>query len=219
MRLELGEPVRCTDDAIGKLADVVIDPAGRRVTHLVVQPRHGYGLARLVPVKLVKGGDREISLGCTVEEMCRLPTTQQFAYLQAGDAPADDPDWDVGIEDVLPEPHYETTGFGEYPAAYDPNVEVTYDRVPKGEVEVRRSSAVTSADGHAVGDVHGFVLDDEERITHLLLVRGHLWRRREVTIPIAAVSKLETDSVTVSLTRDQVKALPASKAHRVGGGR
>ncbi len=38
MRLDLGSPVRCTDDAFGELADVVIDPETRRVTHLVVQP-------------------------------------------------------------------------------------------------------------------------------------------------------------------------------------
>ena len=49
MRLELGTSVRCTDDTFGELADVVIDPISKRLTHLVVRPRHEDGLARLVP--------------------------------------------------------------------------------------------------------------------------------------------------------------------------
>ena len=57
MRLDLGCPVRCTDDAFGELADVVIDPTTRRVTHLVVQPRRPSEPARLVPVDRARGGD------------------------------------------------------------------------------------------------------------------------------------------------------------------
>ena len=52
---------------------------------------------------------------------------------------------------------------------------MTYDRVPKGEVEIRRSSAVTSADGHDLGQVDGFLVDGEAHITHFILERGHLW--------------------------------------------
>ena len=58
MRLELGAPVRCTNEELGELADVVIDPVRKRVTHLVVQPRHEHGLARLVPVELVEAAAR-----------------------------------------------------------------------------------------------------------------------------------------------------------------
>jgi hypothetical protein len=40
MRLELGSRVDCTDESFGTLADVVIDPTSRRVTHLVVERDH-----------------------------------------------------------------------------------------------------------------------------------------------------------------------------------
>ena len=43
MRLELGGSVRCEDDLLGELADVVIDPTTKRVTHLVVEPHHETG--------------------------------------------------------------------------------------------------------------------------------------------------------------------------------
>ena len=37
MRLEIGNRVRCTDKVYGELADMVVDPLEKRVTHLVVQ--------------------------------------------------------------------------------------------------------------------------------------------------------------------------------------
>jgi len=217
MRLELGSPVRCTDDAFGELADVVIDPTKRRVAHLVVQPHNRHGLARLVPVELAEAGDEahpEVSLRCTVEEVRRLAPVQEFAYLRLGEFPLNDPDWDVGVQDVLALPYYDALGFGPTPTEYEPHIALTYDRIPKGEVEIRRASAVTSADGHPLGHVDGLIVDGEEQITHLVLEHGHLWGRREVTIPIGAVTRVETDAVTLSLSKDEVEALEPVPVHR-----
>ena len=61
MRLEIGDRVRCTDGVYGELADIVIDPLEKRVTHLVVRPEQGEGGARLVPIQLAKGSDDEQS--------------------------------------------------------------------------------------------------------------------------------------------------------------
>ena len=220
MRLELGTPVRCTDDTFGELADLVIDPTSRRLTHLVVRPSHQEEqAARLVPIELAEGGGEEsgLSLRCTVDEVNRLEPVQEFAYLRVGEFPLEDPDWDVGVQDLLAMPYYESAvGFGAS-TNIDPDVGMSYDRVPKGEVEIRRSSTVTSAGGHHLGQVDGFLIDSEEQITHVILERGHLWGRREVTIPIGAVAKVETDAVTLSLSKDEVGALPSVPVHRSWG--
>lgn len=214
MKLELGNPVRCIDGPFGDLADVVIDPIRRRVTHLVVEPHHRHGLARLVPVDLAAAERRGISLRCTLEDADHLSPVQDFAYLRFGELPANDPDWDVGIENVLALPYYGYAGLGDELMDTDPHVPMTYDRVPKGEVEIRRASEVTSVDGHHLGHVDGFLVDGEDQITHVVLERGHLWGRREVTIPIGVVTRVETDSVTVRLTKDEVGAFPAVPVHR-----
>ena len=211
MRLELGTSVRCTDGAFGELADVVVDPKTRRVTHLVVRPRRPTGATHLVPVGLAEpAGDREICLTCTVEEAQGLESVQEFAYLRLGHVPVEDPDWDVGVEEVLATPYLGNADIGGYVAPYDENLGVSYDRIPKGEAEIRRASDVISSDGRAVGHVDGFVVDADEQITHVVLVRGHLWRKRCVAIPIDAVDMVETDSVTLRLTTKEIGKLPAA---------
>jgi sporulation protein YlmC with PRC-barrel domain len=215
MRLELGSRVRCTDQSLGELADVVIDPVKRRVTHIVVKPHYGEGQPRLVPIELVQAGDdeRTISLRCTAAEVLEQPTVEEFAYLHLDQAAASDPDWDVGVTRVLAMPYYESGGMDGYVGGSQ-DVGVVYDRVPKGEVEVRRSSSVLTSEGHYVGDVDGFLVDDEDHITHFVLERGHLWGRREVTVPIGAIEKLESDTVTIGLTQKELGELPSHRVHR-----
>jgi sporulation protein YlmC with PRC-barrel domain len=219
MRLEIGNRVRCTDGVYGELADIVIDPLEKRVTHLVVQPERGEGEARLVPIELAKGRDdeqREIELECTLDEAQGFESVHVSAYLRLGELPVEDPDWDVGVQDFLAMPYYPGLDVGASPGGLDSHVTMYYDRVPKGEVEVRRASAVISADGHSLGEVDGFVVDADEHITHLVLERGHLWGRKEVTIPIGAVARVESDAVHVALSKDEVGALPAVRVGRHG---
>jgi sporulation protein YlmC with PRC-barrel domain len=218
MRLEIGNRVHCTDGVYGELADIVIDPLEKRVTHLVVQPEHGAGEARLVPIQLAKGRDdeqHEIELECTLDKAQGFESVREAAYLRLGESPAEDPDWEVGVEDVLALPYYEGSNLGPYPEL-DSGVTVYYDRVPKGEVEVRRASAVISTDGHSLGEVDGFVVDADKHITHFVLERGHLWGRKEVSIPIGAVARVESDEVHVALSKDEVGALPAVRVGRHG---
>lgn len=220
MRLRLGTPVVCTDGAYGDLADVVIDPVARHVTHLVIEPHHHHGLARLVPLDLASpapGPNGEISLRCTTADVHRLDAVQEFAYLRVGERPAQGAGWDVGVEDLLALPCYDGSASDAY-WLVEPAYGISYDRIPKGEVEIRDASLVSSADDHVLGHVGGFLVDPDSNITHLVLRRGHLWGRREVTIPIGAVANVATDSVTLSLTTDDVAALPRVHIGRGSGG-
>jgi sporulation protein YlmC with PRC-barrel domain len=219
MRLEIGNRVHCTDGAYGELTDIVIDPLEKRVTHLVVQPEQSVGEARLVPIELAKGRDDEqhaIELDCTLDKAQGFESVHESDYLRLGESPAQDPDWDVGIEDVLAMPYYSGLDAGPLYPDEVAGVVVYYDRVPKGEVEVRRASAVISADGHSLGEVDGFVVDADKHITHFVLERGHLWGRKEVTIPIGAVARVESDAVHIALSKDEVGALPAVRVGRHG---
>ena len=214
-RLELGRPVWCSDGRFGELADVVVDPGIRRVTHLVVQQHGSVGGARLIPVDLAETEDDggAITLACTLEAAGTYPGISEATFLRLEGLPSSDPDWDVGIQTVLAVPSYSPSELGVYPSGFDPPIEVMYDRVPKGEVEIRRESAVVSADGLHLGHVDAFV-SDGARISEIVMRRGHLWGKRDVAIPIDAVARVENDAVTLSLTKDDVGRLPSVRARR-----
>ena len=84
---------------------------------------------------------------------------------------------------------------------------VTYDTIPLGEVEVRRGDAVHATDGD-IGRVQGLVIDPRSHhVTHVLLQEGHLWGRKEVSIPISSVTRVD-DGIWLSITKQDVAGLP-----------
>lgn len=217
MRLDLGSRVRCTDEVFGELADVVVDPTTGRVTHLVVsRSRHGDD-PRIVPIARASPDAEagEVLLDATVDEIQSLESPRMSSYVRLGQPASNDPDWEVGIEDAYALPYLlPGDGFSSAIEDPDPHMIVGYDRIPKGEVEIRRASAVTSADGHHVGHVDGLLVADDTHISHVVLQHGHLWGRREVGIPISDVDRVENDEVVLRLTREEVGALPAVRVHR-----
>jgi uncharacterized protein YrrD len=210
MNLELGTTIRCSDGAVRELADVVVDGPGRRVTHLVVQPKRQHEEARLVSLELVgEDANGGVSLFCTAETLDGLERVREYAYLPAGQQPEENPQWDVGVEDVLVVPSVEPLDMAE--PELDPNVNLMYDRVPKGEVELRVTSSVYSKDEHRVGSVNGVVVGEDGVITVLTLQRGHLWWRREISVPVDAIASLENDVVTLAAEKSELKQFPSQR--------
>jgi hypothetical protein len=84
---------------------------------------------------------------------------------------------------------------------------IASDRVPVGEVEVRRGDPVHASDGF-IGSVAGLIVDPADpQVTHVLLAEGHLWGRKQVAIPIGAMTRRDQE-IRVDLTREQIEALP-----------
>lgn len=209
-RLQLGIAVGCVDGEFGDLADIVIDPGQRRVTHLVIQPSQLPGSRRLAPMGLATkaANSSEIVLRCTVKNAQVLPSVQEVASLSQ--LRSDDPEWDVGVKDVLPTAPYDAGAMVEYYPDPDPDITMLCDRVPKGEVEIRHGSEITTADGHDAGSIDGLLVEGE-KITRLVLHHGFLWKRRELTVPIDAVETLSTDKVVLRLTAAELGKLPSER--------
>jgi sporulation protein YlmC with PRC-barrel domain len=84
---------------------------------------------------------------------------------------------------------------------------ITYDAIPLGEVAIRRGQHIHATDGD-IGMVEGLVIDPRNHhVTHVLLQEGHLWGRKEVAIPISAVTDFE-DGIRLDITKQEVQDLP-----------
>ncbi len=211
MKLELGVPVSFAAGGEGVVADVIVDPHARVVSHVVVAPRRHHERARLVPIADVDPDAQGEMLRCkhAPEHYPLVESTQFVKMSQPIEASGN---WDVGIEEVSALPYYtgEFDGFAwsRYPGL-DENapVEVTFHRIPKGHVEIRRQSPVFGSDETRLGRVDGFLVSGDD-ITHVVLEEGHLLGHREVAIPVADVRSVSNDSVVLSLTAAEVEALP-----------
>ena len=224
MRLDLGDAIECADGVWGEVTDVVIDPTTRRVTHLVVAPQHRHDLARLAPIEKVhaRSSDNRIVLDYTACEISKLEPVRKSAFLRLGEVPVEDPDWQVGVSDMLALPYYGSLSAGGLgtpiePLGIDGHVTEIYDRVPKDKVEIRRASVVFSSDEHLLGHVDGFVVDSDELISHVILEQGHLWGKKDVTIPLGAIAEIGNDQVKLNLSKDEVGELTSVPVHRRPG--
>jgi sporulation protein YlmC with PRC-barrel domain len=202
--LVIGVPVRCDEGPCGVLSRLVVDPTDNTVTHLVVEPpHHHHALGRLVPVALLADGDGdgdgELRLTCSLDAFRALRHAEKTEFLEGESSwRADNP----GV-------HMDYSGMGAmvWPY-YSGRTPVTYESVPLGEVEVRRGDHIHSTTG-AIGKVQGLVIGPADRhVTHVLVQRGHLWGAKDIAIPIGAVTSIDTEGVHVSLSKDDIGALP-----------
>lgn len=198
--------MKCEDGICGELARVVIDPLAKAVTHVVVDPRHPSGPTKLVPVEVVEpaedaGADGELSLRCSRAELMEMDDAEDAQFL-----PGTNPEWGYGPGRVLLWAYYGLELGVEGIGGPVPQP-VIYDKVPAGEVQVRRGDTVKATDG-AIGRVKGLVVDpSDHHVTHVLLQEGHLWGQKQVAIPITAVAEMG-DEIRLSMSRQQVQALP-----------
>ena len=185
----MGAKASCVDGPGGKVSRMIIDPATETVTHLVIQPKHPLGVGRLVPLDLVETTAGDIRLRCTVEEFGELEPAQETELI-------DDVTAGLGIG-----------GLNAPMGVISPVQTILEDVVPLGEADVDRGDPVHALDGE-IGRVHGCQVDpDDHRVTHVLLAEGHLWGRKEVAIPVSAVTTVE-NGIWLNLTKKQVEDLP-----------
>ena len=72
MPFRIGADATCTDGACGQVSRIIVNPVTREVTHFVVDPKHRYGRARLVPVDLADATMGQIRLRCTLARVSWL---------------------------------------------------------------------------------------------------------------------------------------------------
>src|SRR5208282_4137682 len=77
----IGAGASCTDGVGGKVTCVVVDPLARAITHLVVEPKHWHGAARLVPLDLVDATTGDIRLRCSLAEFEKLDPAEATRVL------------------------------------------------------------------------------------------------------------------------------------------
>lgn len=195
--------VSCTDGHCGTSVAVTLNPESWQISHIVVEDHAGN--QRFVPLALVARSSRvEIWLDCTESAFKEMPLFLVTEYVerapqQSGDWENEEGEWQDSID---------VSSFEMTSDAYGVPLEV--ERVPEGEMSFHRHTDIEATDGH-VGKVAALAVDLESgRLLALVLHKGHLWGKKHLMVPLAAVERFDADAVQLNVAKEAVDAFPAA---------
>jgi len=208
MEIPLNAKVECTDGQCGQVVTLIVNPVTRDLTHLVV--RTPQGERYLAPIDQVTETSHDrIHLACTKDELSHMESFVGTHYVEHQGLNPDYPAWQTIQYTPMATPEQ---------SSYYTEDEV--ERIPSGELAVRRGTKVEATDGQ-VGKVGELLIDPESgHVTHLILLEGHFWAKKEVTLPFSAIERVEGDTVHLKLDKKAIGQLPAVPVRRhYGAGR
>jgi len=190
MDIHLNAHVECSDGRVGHLKNIILNPKTERVTYLVVRGNDLQNTERLVPEKLVKEATHDtVSLSISKENFERMKNFIQEEYIPSNILlyMAENAGWDAGT-----------------PAG----VFVENEAVPAGGIALHKGAGVFATDGH-IGKVDDLLVEKMSgRITHLILLEGHLWGKKDISIPVNRIDRYEDGNVYLKIDKKGVEELP-----------
>ncbi len=190
MDIHLNAHVDCTDGRIGRLENVIVNTHAQKVTYLVVKEHDVENTLRLVSEKKVKEATHDtVTLSISKEKFREMKHFIQEDYIPSNVMlyMAEQEGWYAGI-----------------PAG----VFVEHEDIPAGGVAVHKGAKVFAGD-ERVGRVDEFLVEGKSgRITHLVLLEGHLWGKKDIAVPVDQIDRYENGDVYLKMNKDQVESLP-----------
>ena len=202
MDIPINVEVLCTGKLCGRSTTLIVNPVNERITHVVVAENAFPNTERLVPVdRILASSPASIQLRCSQEDLSGMEAFKETDFIGAGrlesSPPFDVPFvvWPYSMYDYMPVP-------------------LEHEHIPAGEVAVHRGTPVYATDGQ-VGKVDEFLIDPEnDAITHLVLREGHLWGKKDVTIPVSEIETITEHAVRLKLDKNGIENLPAIPVRR-----
>lgn len=204
MRIKKNTRVVTADNQeVGRVERVVIDPATRDLSHLIISRGWLFKEDRVLPFEYIAHAtEDEIRLSATKDALEPLPEFTDTAYVTAQDA----------------EPGYATPYFF-YPVGLSmvptPAVPLGIDRpavrpqanIPEESVALKEGAGVVSADQEHVGAIEQVVLDaNTNRATHFVVVSGLLNKEHRL-IPHVWVKDVRENEVHLYVNAEVVRRL------------
>lgn len=194
---------------------VVIDPASKQVTHLVIKKGTIFKKHKVLPVGRVSStSEDEVILTPEAENPEDLPDFEEEYHI-----PVDHPTIHEKTRTRYATPYawYHRypgtvwwTGLGAYPG-YDnklPYMHATRRNIPSDVTPLQEGAKVMDRDGEVLGRVENiYVEPDEHFATHLLVESGILSKSRKI-IPTRWIKSVAEDIVRMTVEKEFFEGLP-----------
>ena len=204
MDIPLNAKVSCSDGLFGRSTHVILMPTTGKITHLVVGTDVFPATEYLVAIDhVVESSPELIRLNCTQEALSKMPIFDRVEFIPydvAGLSAGSYLQWPFLVPEIAP-------------------VRKEKEHIPANELVIKRGAGVQATDG-PVGRVDEFLIDpDDDHITHLVLREGHLWGKKDVTIPVSQIDHYRNNTVYLKLDKHSIEGLPAVPIRRSSSNR
>jgi hypothetical protein len=192
----LNVDVSCPEGPFGRSTTVIINPITSQVTHVVVKHK---GVEYMVPLEMiVESTPNHILLRCGQMNIDQLVVFDRLKFIpRAPELVLGDDNW---------------SGVGLWPYRPLRDAPEGSSQLPHDQLCIDRGAHVRATDGD-IGRVDEFLVDPvNSNITHLVLLGGAFWGRREITVPVSEIERIEQDNVYLKLSKSEVKALPSAES-------
>jgi len=194
MDVPIDARVNCSDGACGKSTRVILKPSTAEITHVVVSNDEAITETEyLVPInRIVESTPQKIRLNMSRADLEGMSVFSAVHFVPSSLAGY------TGLAYLM---------WPYYPAAVAP-VAIEGKPIPTDELIIRRGAKVNTIEG-TVGQVDEFLIDPtNDRITHLIMREGHLWGKKDVTIPVSQIDHFKDNTVFLRMTRVDIEKLP-----------
>ena len=199
MDMPIKAQVECLDGLCGQSTCLIIDPATRFVTHVVVEDKDDPEAQYLVPLAEIKLSTvHRIQLRCTQFELKEMSRFVQRHYERR----------------AVPVTLYPFTEYamGTTMMIEEDEVPVFQQQVPQGKVAMHQGAQVKASDGD-LGRLDEFLLDPTtEQIDYLVVRERQLWHHKELTIPATQIERITDDAIYLKSDKQTIEHLQHAAA-------
>ena len=209
--IPLDAMVVCVNGECGKSSHIIIERNSQQVTHFVVKTSnlldsHKY----LVSIdRVVRTTPESVALDCTKEELAAMPLFTEMRFLNpiTNQYEALENFSDEAIASRSSHLMWSDPSMLADTGADIFSIPIEEELIPNGEIAIHRGASVEATDGH-IGRIEEFLVDPKDRhLTHLVLQKGHLWHKKELTLPISAIAKMDEEYIYLNIDKATVKSL------------
>ncbi len=203
MNLEIGAEVRGPEGKLGTLTQIVIEPLGERITHVVVERGGLHPWEKLVPTEyLTRTEGSRVWTNLRLQEMRDLPDTLEVA----GSGPAPATPTEVPMADLHPVGlFWPSSVLGWYlPSHQASSPAHLHSNLPEGAHSLKSGTEVLCRDGKA-GRLDEMLYDESSGRATGMIIRKGFFFARELEAPIDWVESIN-DAIHLKVTCDELPA-------------
>lgn len=196
--IPLGVHVQCIDGHGGSVSRLIVDPLTRRLSHIVVQNGTASGVEHRVPVAwILRATLGSVVLDCTQDALAAIELFVEERSISSNASEY--------------EPSYAVDRSAEFKARHIPSIA---EPIPPGELAIQRGAQLMARDG-PLGTVTAFFINRADGgITFIVVQLEHRLTKHKQAILIAAVQRMDSRALYLTLARDQTATLPATLLRR-----